>query len=157
MVDDMVENYTANFYDATHNCFLLHLNGRTLFDVCGNMFMSRNGVMIRDNAYENIVLNENKIRSNMLPHWYERSVYKWIERDAPIRYLDTFKYRIVNSSEFPDSTFVGYGEDIDVMIPGDAWCEKPDCDWSTTFRWRFTTFSMHVSIRESVTDRKSVV
>ena len=129
MVDDMVENYTANFYDATHNCFLLHLNGRTLFDVCGNMFMSRNGVMIRDNAYENIVLNENKIRSNMLPHWYERSVYKWIERDAPIRYLDTFKYRIVNSSEFPDSTFVGYGEDIDVMIPGDAWCEKPGCEY----------------------------
>lgn len=129
MIDDMVENYTANYYDAKHNCFLLHLNGRTLFDVCGNMFMARNGVVIRDNACGNVVLNENKIRSNMLPLWYEKSVYKWIERDAPIRYLDTFKYRIVNATEFPDSTFVSFGDDVDVMIPGDAWCERPDCEY----------------------------
>ena len=55
MTDDMIENYIANYYDRTHNCFLLHLNGRTLFDVCGNMFMARTGIMIRDNGHRNIL------------------------------------------------------------------------------------------------------
>ena len=48
MVDDMVENYVARFYDHTHNCFILHLNGRSLFDPCGNMFMAKHGIMIND-------------------------------------------------------------------------------------------------------------
>lgn len=129
MVDDMVENYAANYYDQRHNCFLLHLNGHTLFDLCGNMFMARNGVMIRDNAHGNIVLNPNKIRSNMIDYYYQRSPYKWIERDAPARYLDTFKYQLVPAAQYPDSSFANYGDDIDIMIPGDSWCQKPFCEY----------------------------
>lgn len=125
MIDDMMENYIANYYDDIHNCFLLHLNGRTLFDVCGNMFMSKNGVMIRDNGHHNIVLNENKIRDREMDFHYQRSPYKWIERDAPLRYLSTFKYRTVKASNYPDSSFANYGYDVDVMIPGDEWCLNP--------------------------------
>lgn len=129
MVDDMIDNYIANYYEPKHNCFISHLNGRSVFDVCGNMFMAKNGVMIRDNANNNIVLNENKIRSQMMRYWYERSPYKWIERDAPIRYLDTFKYKTMSAFTFPDSSFANYGDDYEIMIPGDAWCQRPDCEY----------------------------
>ena len=129
MVDDMIDNYIANYYDHKHNCFISHLNGRSIFDVCGNMFMAKNGVMIRDNANNNIVLNENKIRSQMMRYWYERSPYKWIERDAPLRYLDTFKYKTMSAFTFPDSSFTNYGDDYEIMIPGDAWCQAPDCEY----------------------------
>jgi hypothetical protein len=128
MVDDMVENYVANFYDPKHNCFLLHLNGRTLFDLCGNMFMARQGTVIRDNGHRNIVLNENKIRDKDMLFHYQRSPYKWIERDAPLRYLSTFKYRTVKATDYPDSSFSNYGDDVDIMIYGDEWCLNPGED-----------------------------
>ena len=128
MVDDMVENYKANYYDSIHNCFLLHLNGMTIFDVCANMFMARNGLMIRDNANGNIVLNENKIRDHEMDFMYQRSPYKWIERDAPLRYLTTFKYRYVSSINYPDSSFYNYGEEVQIMVPGDGWCLNPGDD-----------------------------
>ena len=128
MIDDMVENYVANYYDPIQNCFLLHLNGRTLFDLCGNMFMAKNGVVIRDNGHRNIVLNENKIRDKDMYFHYQRSPYKWIERDAPLRYLSTFKYRTVKATDYPDSSFANYGYDVDIMIPGDEWCLNPGED-----------------------------
>lgn len=128
MVNDMIENYNARFYDPKHNCYLLHLNGRTLFDFCGNMFMARHGVMIRDNSNGNVVLNENKLRDRNADEWYQLSPYKWIERDAPLSYLDPFKYHIVKSSDYPESSFFKYGDDIDIMIPNPAWCQRPFTD-----------------------------
>ena len=128
MIDDMVENYKANFYDSKNNCFLLHLNGRTLFDMCGNAFMAKHGVVIRDNGHRNVVLTENKLRDRELDFHYQRSPYKWIERDAPLRYLSTFKYRTVKAENYPDSSFANYGDDVDVMIYGDEWCENPGED-----------------------------
>lgn len=128
MVNDMTENYISRYYDSIHNCFLLHLNGRTLFDVCGNMFMSKHGVMINDNKNGNIVLNPNKIRDQQLDWLYQKSPYKWIERDAPIRYVDSFKYHIVASWNYPDSSFAQYGYDVDVMVPVDPWCDSPQCE-----------------------------
>ena len=129
MVDDMIENYQARYYDSTHNCFICHLNGQSLFDVCGNMFMARHGVMIRDNSNGNIVLNDNKIRDPRIDMLYQKSPYKWIERDAPLRYLDTFKYHLTKGYNYVDSSFAHYGTDVDIMIPDDAWCESPRCDY----------------------------
>ena len=128
MVNDMIENYIANYYDYAHNCFILHLNGVSMFDICANMFMARNGLMIRDNSNGNIVLNENKIRTPEMDFMYQRSPYKWIERDAPLRYLTTFKFRLVSSSNYPDSSFYMYGDDVQIMVPGDAWCLNPGDD-----------------------------
>ena len=85
MIDDMVESYISKFYDKNHNCFICRLNGRALFDLCGNMFMEKHGVMIRDNANGNIVLNRNKVNDPRINELYQKSPYKWIERDAPIR------------------------------------------------------------------------
>ena len=128
LVNDMVETYTARFYDKTHNCYLLHLNGRTLFDLCANMFMAKHGLMINDDACGNIVLNPNKIRRPDMDDLYQKSPYKWIERDAPLRYLDTFKYYIRKGYDFPDSSFALYGTDVDIMIPSNPWCRSPECD-----------------------------
>lgn len=129
MLDDMVENYTARFYDARHNCFMCHLNGSSLFDVCGNLFMANQGILIRDNGTMNIVLNKNKIVDPRMDMLYQKSPYKWIERDAPLRYLETFKYHIVKAWNYPDSSFAMYGQDVDVMIPNDPWCNSERCKW----------------------------
>lgn len=127
MVDDMVENYIARYYDEKHNCFLLHLNGRTLFDVCGHYFMARTGVMICDNHTRNVVLTDNKLRTSELEYLYQKSPFKWIERDAPLSYLDTFKYHLVKASQYPSSSFALYGEDIDIIYPHDPWCNMEYC------------------------------
>ena len=128
MVNDMVETYTARFYDKTHNCYLLHLNGRTLFDLCGNMFMAKHSLMINDDSSGNIVLNPNKIRRPDMDDLYQKSPYKWIERDAPLRYLDTFKYYIRKGWDYPDSSFAMYGTDVDIMIPQNPWCRSNECE-----------------------------
>lgn len=128
MVDDMVENYISRYYDHIHNCFILHLNGRSLFDVCGNTFMAKHGIMINDNTNGNIVLNPNKIRDDRLDFLYQKSPYKWIERDAPQRYLDSFKYHTVKGYNYPSSSFANYGYDVDIMIPVDPWCDSPECE-----------------------------
>jgi hypothetical protein len=128
MIDDMIENYNARFYDRTNNCYLLHLNGRCLFDLCGNYFMARNSVMVRDNANGNIVLNPNKCKERNIEELYQYSIYKWIERDAPLSYLDTFKFHTIKGFEYPDSTFYHYGTDVDVMIPNDPMCRCFRCE-----------------------------
>lgn len=122
MVNDMIENYRARFYDKKHNCFICHLNGRAIFDLCACRFMARTGIMIDDNATQNIVVSENKVRANDIDFMYEKSPYKWIERDAPLRYLETFKYHTTKVINYPQSSFAKYGDDIDVMIPHDPWC-----------------------------------
>ena len=128
MVEDMTENYISRFYNQTHNCFILNLNGQSLFDLCGNMFMAKHGVMINDNSSGNIVLNPNKVRTPLIDSMYQRSPYKWIERDAPLRYLESFKYYLMKGSHYKDSTFAMYGHDVDVIIPGYAQCNSPDCE-----------------------------
>ena len=128
MTDDMVESYISRFYDNTHNCFICHLNGRSLFDLCGNMFMAKHGVMIRDNSNGNIVLNDNKVNDPRIHELYQKSPYKWIERDAPVRYLESFKYHITKGYNYVDSSFAHYGMDIDIMIPVDPWCYSPACE-----------------------------
>ena len=124
----MIENYKSRYYDTTHNCFLLHLNGRTLFDPCGNMFMAKHGTMIIDESNGNIVLDMNKLKDSNMEGLYQKSPYKWIERDAPLRYLESFRYRILKPDEYPDSSFFNYGYDVDIMIPAPAWCASPSCE-----------------------------
>lgn len=129
MVNDMIQNYISRYYDQVHNCFICRMNGQALFDLCGNAFMAKNGVMINDNSVDNIILNENKLNDNRLDMLYEKSPYKWIERDAPLRYLETFKYHTMKGYGFYNSSFYRYGADIDVMIPDDYWCNSGVCEY----------------------------
>jgi hypothetical protein len=59
---------------------------------------------------------------------HQKSPYKWIERDAPLRYLDTFKFYIRKGWDYPDSSFAAYGTDVDIMIPSNPWCRSPECE-----------------------------
>lgn len=129
MVNDMIENYVSRYYDRTHNCFICRQNGTALFDLCGNMFMAKNGVMLIENSYDNIILNPNKLNDPRMESLYQKSPYKWIERDAPERYIDSFKYHLMPGTSYPDSSFARYGaDDIQVMIPNDPWCKSPFCE-----------------------------
>lgn len=129
MVNDMIENYISRFYDHKHNCLIYKRAGESLFDPCGNLFMAKHGLLIDDNSNENIVLNPDKLRIHDIDFLYQKSPFKWIERDAPLRYLDSFKYHINKSYNYPDSSFVRFGDnDIDIMIPNDPWCVSPECE-----------------------------
>lgn len=127
MVNDMIENYSARYYDQIHNCFVYRGNCEAIFDVCANYFMARNGVMINDKSNRNVVLNPNKTNDPRLEDLYQKSPYKWIERDAPLRYLDYFKYHLVPGYSFTESSFARYASDIQVMIPNDPWCVSKEC------------------------------
>lgn len=130
MINEMIENYKARFYDRKHNCFLLHLNGLTLFDPSANMFMAKNGTMIIDQGHGNVVLNENKLRYYDMQMEYQRSPFKWLERECPRNYCDTFKFRTVDAQEFfHDSSFALYGDDVQVILYGDSWCTSQTCDY----------------------------
>lgn len=129
MLDDMISNYKARYYDKIHNCFIYHGNGQSLFDLCGNAFMAKHGLMISDNALNNIILSNNKLNDQRIEMLYEKSPYKWIERDVPLRYLDTFKYHTSKGHNYVDSSFARYGIDIDIIIPNDPWCSSEECDY----------------------------
>lgn len=129
MINDMIENYIARYYDKIHNCFIYHGDGISLFDLCGNAFMAKHGLMISDMASGNIVLSDNKLNDQRIEMLYQKSPYKWIERDAPIRYLDTFKYHTTKGYNYPNSTFAHYGMDVDIIIPNDPWCSSDMCDY----------------------------
>lgn len=128
MVDDMVENYVARYYNQQHNCFMTYVDGVLRFDMCANVFMAKHGVMINDRSNGNIVLNPDKINDPRLQMLYQKSPFKWIERDAPLRYLESFKYHTMKAYNYVESSFAMYGTDVDVMIPNDPWCESPQCD-----------------------------
>ena len=129
MINDMIDNYKANFYSERHNCYLCRLGCQTLFDPCANKFMSDNSVMIIDGGFNNTILNPNKLRSFDMLRIYELSPYKWMERHAPERFVDTFKYRTAKAFKFKDSTFFKYADDVDIIVFGDDWCGSKTCEY----------------------------
>lgn len=119
MVLTMIDSYKALFYNKKHNCFLFYdqKSGSTIFDMCGNEFMAKHGIMNYPNSTEVICLHS-KIRDIQSHNYYVNSVYNWIEMDAPERLISKFPY-IKNLAEgFPESSFNLWGEgDIEIMIP----------------------------------------
>lgn len=117
MIDDMIDMYRSMFYNQKHNCFLYEYNGYRLFDLCGNMFMAKHSIMNHKNGTSVIMLHQKLVESKEY-EYYNRSIYKWIERDAPIDKLNKFKYQLTSSQGYIDSSFYKWGEDdIQVMIP----------------------------------------
>lgn len=119
MVIKMIESYKALFYNKRHNCFLYYdqQTGDTIFDMCGNEFMAKHGIMNYLNCSDVICLHE-KIRDPQKPIYYMNSVYNWIEMDAPLRMLQKFPYMLSYTEGYPDSSFALWGEgDIKVIHP----------------------------------------
>lgn len=119
MMYKMIDSYKALFYNKKHNCFLYYdqQTGTTMFDMCGNEFMAKYGLMNYINA-SNIIVLHDKINDPQKAVYYMNSVYNWIEMDAPERLLQKFPYITTLAEGYVDSSFELWGEgDIEIILP----------------------------------------
>lgn len=119
MVNQMIKSYRALFYSQRHNCFLYHHPdfGVDWFDMCGNEFISKHGLMNYENASNVLMLND-KIHDVQLPLRYHDSIYNWLEMGAPARLLQKFFFTLSEADAYPYSSFVRTGDgDTLIMYP----------------------------------------
>lgn len=119
MVNKMIESYKALYYNNKHNCFLYHHPqiGLDFFDMCGNEFISKHGLLNPENSGKVIVLH-NKINDTQFPLFYNNSIYNWLEVGAPERLLQKFHYILNYAEGYPYSSFVQWGDDdVQIMQP----------------------------------------
>ena len=119
MVNQMITNYRALFYNKKHNCFLYHHPemGLDWFDMCGNEFMAKYSLMNMENSGNVIVLHD-KLQESQMPLYYSNSVYNWIELGAPARMLRRFFFNLNYAEGYPYSSFYRWGDgDIQIMQP----------------------------------------
>ena len=116
MLNQMISSYRALFYNERHNCFLFHHpeTGLDWFDMCGNEFMAKYSLMNYFNSSNVIVLHD-KIKDSQMPLIYNRSIYNWLEMDAPLRLLQKFPFILTSAEGYPYSSFVRWG-DVDIQI-----------------------------------------
>ena len=119
MVNKMIQSYHSVFYNERHNCFLYeHLPDCTRwFDVCGNEFIAKHGIMNIENSSKVIVLHS-KLRNNKLTLHYNNSIYTWIELGCSLQMLQKFYFSLNPSEDFIESSFARWGDnDIQIMHP----------------------------------------
>ena len=119
MVNKMITNYRALYYNPRHNCFLYHDNesGLDWFDMCGNEFIAKYSLMNMENSGNVIVLHD-KLQERQMSFYYANSVYSWIELGAPARMVRKFFFNLNYAEGYPYSSFARWGDgDIQIMQP----------------------------------------
>lgn len=120
MINTMIKSYRSLFYNEKHNCFLYHdrQTGYDYFDLCGNEFMAKHGIMNYENS-SNVIMLHNKVNERQLSYFYNNSIYNWLEIGAPQKLIQKFYYILNFASGYPDSSFTrwGDGDDIQVIQP----------------------------------------
>jgi len=119
LVNQMITNYRAMYYNDKHNCFLYHHPemGLDWFDMCGNEFIAKFSLMNSENSGRVIVLHD-KLQEKQKLWYYTNSVYNWIELGAPTRMVRRFFFDLIYADGYPYSSFARWGEgDIQVMQP----------------------------------------
>lgn len=118
MVGQMIDAYKSLFYNERHNCFLYrdYNLGIDIFDMCGNEFMAKHGLMNYANSSKVVVLN-NKINDQQFPIRYRNSIYNWIELGAPQRLLRKFEFYLCESNAYPYSSFERWNESVLIIHP----------------------------------------
>jgi len=101
---DIAEQYKAMFYDDRHDTILYRNEVEILYDPCQIQFIQNHSLLNIRNSH-NVIMLEQKIEDYRLPQYYMDSVYKWMERDAPMKYLHKFKYRTISMGSYPMSSF----------------------------------------------------
>ena len=116
MVNQMISNYRALYYNSRHNCFLYHHPemGLDWFDMCGNEFMAKHSIMNIENSCNVLVLH-NKLRDSQLPLYYSNSIYNWIEIGAPVHMVRKFFFNLIYADSYPYSSFSRW-EDGDIQV-----------------------------------------
>lgn len=129
MVNDMITSYRSLYYNEKHNCFLYRdqKSGLRWFDLCGNDFIAKNSLMNFENG-TNVITLHHKLNEPNSQVYYNRSIYSWIERDAPIRFLNKFNLRFLDGIDYRDSSFHMWSEDdIAVAVPAPQDCHAEMC------------------------------
>ena len=119
MVNTMIDSYRAMFYNRRHNCFLYHdrSTGLVWFDMCGNEFIAKYGLLNPENSMDVILLHE-KIDDPKLPLYYQQSIYRWMEMQAPPELVHRFPFRLVYADKYLYSSFVQWNDgDVQVITP----------------------------------------
>lgn len=119
LVNQMIMNYRAMYYNEKHNCFLYHHPdmGLDWFDMCGNEFIAKFSLMNAENSGRVIVLHD-KLQERQKLWYYSNSVYSWIELGAPTRMVRRFFFDLIYAEGYPYSSFARWGEgDVQVMQP----------------------------------------
>lgn len=129
MMNEMISLYRGMFYNDRHNCFLYHdsQTGTRWFDLCANEFMARNSLQNIENS-SSIVMLHTKLEDPSFLFNYNRSIYHWIETDAPKRFLKKFKFRFIDGISYVDSSFYKWNEeDIKIALPAPDECIAEMC------------------------------
>lgn len=119
MVNQMITNYRALYYNSRHNCFLFHHPeiGLDWFDMCGNEFIAKYSLMNMENSGNVIVLHD-KIQDSQKLLYYTNSVYNWIELGAPSRMVRRFFFDLIYADCYPYSSFARWGDgDVQIIQP----------------------------------------
>lgn len=119
MVNQMITNYRALYYNTRHNCFLYHHPemGLDWFDMCGNEFIAKYSLMNIENS-SNVILLHDKIQDSQKLLYYTNSIYNWIEIGAPARMIRKFFFDLIYADCYPYSSFARWGDgDIQIIQP----------------------------------------
>ena len=119
MTYQMMMSYRGLFYSERHNCFLYHdpETGLDWFDSCGNEFIAKHGLMNPPNSMNVIVLHD-KLQDSQFQLYYNNSIYKWIELDAPNRFIQKFYFRLKQAIFYPYSSFCAWNDkNVQIIIP----------------------------------------
>lgn len=126
MYHELIEFYTAMFYDKRHNVFLGDIEmGRKLYDPLQAEFINRHKLFNEKNNLETLILTD-EYDDPKRKLKYSKSVYKYMElRDYKL--LNQFKYTIRPGITISESSFHRwhsknvYVLDIPDVLPSDAY------------------------------------
>lgn len=115
LIKELITSYRSMYYNDRHNCFLFFNTDTRLhiYDPCAGMFIQRHNLM-NDDSISTIMLTD-KLGTNDMMEWYNKSIYKWIEVGAPVDLLQKFPYVVHDGYDFRQSSFYRY-DDIEVRV-----------------------------------------
>ena len=110
MVNDMIHLYLSIFYNERHECLLWYdMNtNKSVYDECLQHFVSTNSLLSIPNS-NHITYFEHKLEEPTFSFLYNRSMWRWIERDSPKSFLERFRYTISSAERYIDSSFHSWG------------------------------------------------
>lgn len=120
LIGNLIEDYRATFYNERHNCFLLTGTGdhyHRWFDMCANEFIAKHSLMNLPNS-PNVLSLHHKLNDRLATARYRRSIYRWLEDDAPLSGLEAFELSTLPAGNYIDSSFHRWrDDDIEVLVP----------------------------------------
>lgn len=108
--NDMVHMYMSIFYNERHECLAWYdiERNKSIYDECLQNFVSTHSLLSIPES-NHITIFEKKLNDPRFNYIYNKSMWRWIERDCPQQMVDKFKYNITSSERYIDSSFHDWG------------------------------------------------